>query len=285
MFSRETLDLFPINPKLSQQRHLLGTPGQHVPSISCIPLPSWKDHASSGHTGAACFFWGPGVLKFHWAEGEELPPFTAQQGPRDTPHPLQLWSLPSPTIREQRGPEAQPPTSHLGLDNLLWKVAHGICQPAFQALGKIPDGLCQGTWETQAMALSVRKAASPLRISLSLRDACAVAMTTHQEQATQRRDGENLGLLIREGQSKNEGHPALVVSVHLSSALAALSQGSPAPREYQAMFGDTCGCLTGGTPGMEGVGTRDAVTSPPPRQQQCQGHPSSRNRPTQGPQC
>lgn len=78
------------------------------------------------------------------AEAEEPPPSTAQLGPRGPQAcGLCFWS---PVWSE--GPDPIP-RSYLSLDNLLWEVTHGVRQPAFQALGKVTNGLCQGAWEIE----------------------------------------------------------------------------------------------------------------------------------------
>lgn len=127
--SREIFNLFQFSPKVSQQRHLLS--GQQLPALASnrgIPGPSgrtpylqdtWDQPAFSGAQGPSSF------------PGTERSPLPSQHKlPRGWP----VWS---------GGPD---PDHYLGLDDLLWEVAHGIGQPAFQALGKVADGLCQGTW-------------------------------------------------------------------------------------------------------------------------------------------
>lgn len=59
-----------------------------------------------------------------------------------------LPATPGPVPVQHAGPSGvgHGPACHLGLDDLLREVAHGVGQPAFQALGEVADGLRQGAW-------------------------------------------------------------------------------------------------------------------------------------------
>ena len=112
-------------------------------------------------------------------------------------------------------------SGYLGLDDPLWEVSHGVRQPAFQALGKITDGLRQGTWETQAVILRVRKAVLRIGISRKVRGAHAVKpLEQEKEVAEHTRQGarENSGRSVREAPGKKWG----TISAPLSPPPAAL---------------------------------------------------------------
>lgn len=56
----------------------------------------------------------------------------------------------------QNTKESRAPNPYLGLDDLLREATHGIDEPALQALGEVPDGLCEGAWRCEPEAHSER---------------------------------------------------------------------------------------------------------------------------------
>lgn len=110
---------------------------------------------------------GPSGPPVPWGQRDRSPLPSQHRGARGGPRLEPLPSAPHPAAWSG-GPDPNP-DCYLGLDDLLWEVAHGVRQPAFQALGKIADGLCQGTWGTRV--LTVRKAVLPVTISSRVRGA------------------------------------------------------------------------------------------------------------------